>query len=71
MKCRSRIAAASTRSPDSSSADKNRPAAARRARRLGHGHSFRSGPKARILLLGWASRDPDNQADRTDWFLTG
>ena len=23
-----------------------------------------------ILLLGWASRDPDNQADRTDWFLT-
>ena len=22
-----------------------------------------------ILLLGWASRDPDNQADRTDWFL--
>ncbi|MCY3650583.1 MAG: S-layer homology domain-containing protein [Acidimicrobiaceae bacterium] len=25
---------------------------------------------ASILLLGWASRDPDNQADRTDWFLT-
>jgi len=25
---------------------------------------------AAILLLGWASRDPDNQADRTDWFLT-
>ena len=24
-----------------------------------------------ILLLGWSSRDPDNQADRTDWFLTG
>jgi len=22
-----------------------------------------------ILLLGWSSRDPDNQADRTDWFL--
>ena len=22
-----------------------------------------------ILLLGWASRDPDDQADRTDWFL--
>lgn len=22
-----------------------------------------------ILLLGWASRDPDNQADRTDWYL--
>ena len=25
---------------------------------------------ASVLLLGWASRDPDNQADRTDWFLT-
>ena len=25
--------------------------------------------EASILLLGWASRDPDNQADRTDWFL--
>lgn len=25
---------------------------------------------AGILLLGWASRDPDNPADRTDWFLT-
>ena len=25
---------------------------------------------ASILLLGWASRDPDDQADRTDWFLT-
>ena len=25
---------------------------------------------ASILLLGWSSRDPDNQADRTDWFLT-
>ena len=23
-----------------------------------------------ILLLGWSSRDPDNQADRTDWYLT-
>ncbi len=23
-----------------------------------------------ILLLGWSSRDPDDQADRTDWFLT-
>ncbi|MDE0667189.1 MAG: S-layer homology domain-containing protein [Acidimicrobiaceae bacterium] len=22
-----------------------------------------------ILLLGWSSRDPDNQADRTDWYL--
>ena len=22
-----------------------------------------------ILLLGWSSRDPDDQADRTDWFL--
>ncbi|MCY3616816.1 MAG: S-layer homology domain-containing protein [Acidimicrobiaceae bacterium] len=22
-----------------------------------------------ILLLGWASRDPDDPADRTDWFL--
>ena len=22
-----------------------------------------------ILLLGWSSRDPDNQADRTNWFL--
>jgi hypothetical protein len=22
-----------------------------------------------ILLLGWASRDPDDQADRTDWYL--
>ncbi len=22
-----------------------------------------------ILLLGWSSRDPDNQADRTDWHL--
>ena len=21
-----------------------------------------------ILLLGWSSRDPDNQADRTDWY---
>ena len=29
------------------------------------------GDDAGILLLGWASRDPDNQADRTDWFLTG
>ncbi|MXW98514.1 MAG: hypothetical protein F4118_06635 [Acidimicrobiaceae bacterium] len=26
--------------------------------------------EASILLLGWSSRDPDNQADRTDWFLT-
>ena len=25
--------------------------------------------EASILLLGWASRDPDNQADRTDWYL--
>ena len=25
--------------------------------------------EASILLLGWASRDADNQADRTDWFL--
>ena len=25
--------------------------------------------EASILLLGWSSRDPDNQADRTDWFL--
>ena len=25
--------------------------------------------EASILLLGWASRDPDDQADRTDWFL--
>lgn len=25
---------------------------------------------ANILLLGWSSRDPDNQADRTDWYLT-
>ena len=24
---------------------------------------------ASILLLGWSSRDPDNQADRTDWYL--
>ena len=22
-----------------------------------------------ILLLGWSSRNPDNQADRTDWYL--
>ena len=22
-----------------------------------------------ILLLGWSSRDPDDQADRTDWYL--
>ena len=28
------------------------------------------GDNASILLLGWASRDPHNQADRTDWFLT-
>ena len=27
------------------------------------------GDGATILLLGWASRDPDNQADRTDWYL--
>ena len=27
------------------------------------------GDGASILLLGWASRDPDNQADRTDWYL--
>ena len=27
------------------------------------------GDEASILLLGWASRDPDNQADRTDWYL--
>ena len=27
------------------------------------------GDGAGILLLGWASRDPGNQADRTDWFL--
>ena len=26
--------------------------------------------EASILLLGWASRDPDDQADRTDWFLS-
>ncbi|MYI35739.1 MAG: S-layer homology domain-containing protein [Acidimicrobiaceae bacterium] len=25
---------------------------------------------AGILLLGWSSRDPDDQADRTNWFLT-
>jgi len=25
--------------------------------------------EASILLLGWSSRDPDNQADRTDWYL--
>ncbi len=28
------------------------------------------GDDASVLLLGWASRDPDNQADRTDWYLT-
>ncbi len=27
------------------------------------------GDGATILLLGWSSRDPDNQADRTDWYL--
>ena len=27
------------------------------------------GDGAGILLLGWASRDPDNQTDRTDWYL--